>query len=64
MKEKSILEYSERDKDVQYYLENSLEQVATTWEFTWKTPPHDLARQLMNHIVEFQPMVIDKGGGA
>lgn len=64
MKEESILEYSDKATNVEHYLENGLGEVAAVFGFTWKTPPHDLARQLMNHIVEFQPMVIDKGGGA
>lgn len=50
----TILEHSTRAVDVQYYLEESLKQVSQAWEFTWKTPPHDLARQLMDHIVEFK----------
>ena len=63
MKDEIILEHSERATDIHFYLDNSLRQVAETWEFTWKTPTHDLARRLMNHIMEFKQAELFEEGG-
>ncbi|MBA7495714.1 hypothetical protein ES702_06303 [subsurface metagenome] len=50
-----IKEHTPYANDLQKVLDKYLTILAITFGFTWKTPPHDLARRIMNHIHEFKP---------
>lgn len=63
MEEKSILEYSDLSNSIQMDLVDHLEAVAFERGFDWKTPPYDLARRLMNHIVGFKQANLFEEGG-
>lgn len=55
-----IKEYTQMSNFIHVSLERVLLTVSKTWGFKWKTPPHDIARRLMNHIKEFLPF--NEGG--
>ena len=50
-----IDEHTQMSNYIHVSLERVLLSVSRIWGITWKTPPHDIARQLMNHIEEFKP---------
>lgn len=52
----AIIEYSERDREIQLDIEDILNMVARAHLFNWTAPTHDIVRRLINEVYEFQPI--------
>jgi len=48
-------EHSETAKDIMRFFEMCLIVATGNWDISYKTPAHDMARKILNEILEFQP---------
>lgn len=47
-------EHDEKAQEIKTWAEKALNWMKETYSINYKEPPHDIARRLLNEIVEFQ----------
>lgn len=52
----SFNEHGWTGQSIMYNFKDALKLVVNNHGVTFKSPPHDIARRLLNEIVEFEPM--------
>ncbi len=47
-------EYSKQGSEIMEWYEQVLDIISNSFDVTYKSPPHDIARRFLNEIVEFK----------
>lgn len=58
MPKSKLVEYGGEYNDIRKHLEERLNAIAGVYNLSWKTPPHDIARWIINEIVELEEVEI------